>query len=473
GAVGADPAFVVDVHDHAAQRLDRVLLGALLAQPVHVTLETAQALGVAAVQHLAQADLVAGGVQGDAAGRGVVAQLLQGGGADLAARHVDHPQVGVVVVRVDQQAEVAHQVLHFLAGEEAGATGQAIGNLVVLQLQLHQLGLVVAAVEDGEVAVRALGAQVFGEDFQGHALALGLLVARTDHTDLVAVAHLRPELFLEYVRVVGNQHVGALEDAAGGAVVLLQHHHFQRGVILFQAHQIFRARATPGVDRLVVVADYGELAAHAYQLFYQQVLAGVGVLVFVDQQVADAVLPFFQDVGVFLVQPDRQQYQVVDVHRVVRLERALVMQVDDGGGLFLRPAGVGQGLVWQDQVVLPAVDVVPDLVGAVIAGVLLLHDVGQQGLDVTVVEDREARRVAQRRIFPADDVHAQIVEGGHRQAACLGALEQAADTLLHFPRGLVGNGHGVDVAGLDSALLHQVGDFACDHAGLAGAGAGQ
>ena len=90
----------------------------------------------------------------------------------------------------------------------------------------------------------------------------------------------------------------------------------------------------------------------------------------------------------------RQQDQVVEIHRVVRLERALVVQVDDGGGLLLRPAGVGQGLVGQDQVVLPAVDEVLDLVGTVVAGILLLHDVGEQRLDVAVIEDRETGLVA-------------------------------------------------------------------------------
>ena len=73
----------------------------------------------------------------------------------------------------------------------------------------------------------ALGAQVLGEDFQCHALALGILVAGADHADLVAHAHLAPQLLLEGVGVVGDQGVGALEDAAGGAVVLLEHHHLQ------------------------------------------------------------------------------------------------------------------------------------------------------------------------------------------------------------------------------------------------------
>jgi hypothetical protein len=54
----------------------------------------------------------------------------------------------------------------------------------------------------------------------------------------------------------------------------------------------FRVGAAPGVDRLVVVADRGEgIARPAGQQLQQAVLAAVGVLVFVDQQVAQLALP--------------------------------------------------------------------------------------------------------------------------------------------------------------------------------------
>ncbi|VVN29037.1 hypothetical protein PS647_04769 [Pseudomonas fluorescens] len=473
GAVGAQPVLVVDVHDHAAQGRDRVFAGTLLAHPVHEALEARQAIGEAAVEVFAQADFVGGGVHRDLALGGVVAQLLQRGRADLAARHVDHPQEGVVVVRVHDQAEVGHQVLYFLATEKAVAAGQAIRHLVVLQFQLDQLGLVVAAIQDREIAVRAVGAQVQAEDFHGHALGLGVLVAAPDHADLVAVAHFTPQLLFEFVGVVRDQHVGAAQDAAGGAIVLLQHHHFQGRVVVLEQHQVFRARAAPGVDRLVVVAHHGELVAFADEHFHQQILAGVGVLVFVHQQVAHLVLPLFQDVGVFFEQLHRQQDQVVEIHRVERLERALVVGVDDGSGLFLGVARVFQGLGRQDQVVFPGADHVLDLVDAVVARVFLLHDVGHQGLDVGLVEDREARFVAQPHVFLADDVQAQVVEGADRQATTFAGAQQGADPFLHLAGGLVGKGHGDDVLGADAAVLDQVRDFARDHAGLAGASTGE
>ncbi len=389
------------------------------------------------------------------------------------ARHVDHAQEGVVVVRVHDQAEVGHQVFHFLAPEEAVAAGQAIGNLVMLQLQFDQLGLIVTPVQDREIAVGPVGAQVQAEDFHGHALGFGVFVAAADHADLVAVAHFTPQLLFEFVRVIRNQYVGAAQDAAGGAVVLLQHHHFQGRVVVLEQHQVFRAGAAPGVDRLVVVTYHGELVALADQHLHQQVLAGVGVLVFVHQQVTHLVLPLFQDVGVLFEQLYRQQDQVVEVHRVERLERALVVGVDNGGGLFLGVARVLQRLGRQDQVVFPGADHVLDLVDAVVARVFLLHDVGHQGLDIGLVENRETGLVAQPRVFLADDVQAQVVERADRQAAAFTGAQQGADPLLHLARGLVGEGHGNDVLGADAAVLDQVGNLSGDYAGLAGACTGE
>ncbi len=237
----------------------------MLADLVHEALEARQAIGEARVQMLAQTDFVGGGVHRDFAFGGVVAQLFQGGRTDLPAWDVDHPQESVVVVRVHDQAEVGHQVFHFLTSEKAVAAGQAIRNLVVLQLQLDQLGLVITAVQDREITVRPVRAQVQGQQFHGHTLGFGVFVAATDYANLVAVAHLAPQLLFEFVRVVRDQHVGTAQNAAGGAVVLLQHHHFQGRIIVLEQHQVFRSGAAPGVDRLVIVADHCELVAYADQ----------------------------------------------------------------------------------------------------------------------------------------------------------------------------------------------------------------
>ena len=175
----------------------------------------------------------------------------------------------------------------------------------------------------------------------------------------------------------------------------------------------------------------------------------------------------------FAEEDHRNQDQVVEIHRVEGFQRALVVHVDDRRSLLFRVARLRQRLVGEDQIVLPGADHVLDLVDPVVAGVFLVHQVGQQRLDVLLVEDREARLETQAYMFLADDVEAQVVEGRDGQATSLAATQQRADPLLHLACGLVGEGHGDDVARLDAALLDQVGDLAGDHAGLAGAGAGK
>ena len=172
-------------------------------------------------------------------------------------------------------------------------------------------------------------------------------------------------------------------------------------------------------------------------------------------------------------QLDGQEDQVVKVHRVVRLERALVVGVDNGGRLFLGVAGVFEGLGGQDQVVFPRADHVLDFIDPVVARVLLLHDVGHQRFDVRFVKDRKTRLVAQPRMLLADDVEPQVVKRTHCQATALALFEQCADPFLHLARRLVGKGHGDDVLGADATVLDQVRDFAGNHAGFARARAGE
>ena len=57
-----------------------------------------------------------------------------------------------------------------------------------------------------------------------------------------------------------------------------------------------------GVDRLIVIANYGKARAAAHQQFHQFILAGVGVLLLIPQQVANFVLPALADFFIALQQ---------------------------------------------------------------------------------------------------------------------------------------------------------------------------
>ena len=112
----------------------------------------------------------------------------------------------------------------------------------------------------------------------------------------------------------------------------------QRRVVRAELQQVVRIRAAPGVDRLVVVAHAGEQAARPGERFQQAVLRVVGVLAFVDEQVADALAPGQAHVLVRFEQLHGQADQVVEVDRVEAGEARLVELVDRGGFDFARRA---------------------------------------------------------------------------------------------------------------------------------------
>jgi hypothetical protein len=129
-----------------------------------------------------------------------------------------------------------------------------------------------------------------------------LLAVALDDTHRLAVAEVAPQLLLEQLRVVADDRVGGAQDVAGRAVVLLERDHLELRELLRQAAQVLDRRAAPAVDALVVVADRGEHRTLADQRLQQLVLDRVGVLVFVDQHVAQRVLPLGAAFGVALEQ---------------------------------------------------------------------------------------------------------------------------------------------------------------------------
>jgi hypothetical protein len=158
-----------------------------------------------------------------------------------------------------------------------------------------------------------------------------LAVLAHGHRDRVAVAEVGPQLLVEQLLVVRDHGVRRLEDAHRRAVVLFELDQLEVRVVARQAAQVLDVGAAPAVDRLVVVADRGERRARAGELLEQAVLAGVGVLVLVDEQVAQAVLPFVEHFRVLVEQLDRQRDEVVEIDRLIRLERRRVAGVGERG----------------------------------------------------------------------------------------------------------------------------------------------
>ncbi len=105
------------------------------------------------------------------------------------------------------------------------------------------------------------------------------------------------------VFVVADYRVRRVQDGLCGTVILLQPDHLGVGKRFFKAQDVFDGRTAELVNALVVVAHDAEVAGSlSRQQLDQQVLRVAGVLIFVDQDVAETVLVMFQHVRALLEQ---------------------------------------------------------------------------------------------------------------------------------------------------------------------------
>jgi hypothetical protein len=199
----------------------------------------------------------------------------------------------------------------------------------------------------------------------------------------------------------------------------------------------------------------------------------VGVLVLVDQDVAEAPPVVLGDVGEGLQQVDRRHDQVVEVQRVGLAQPCLVGRVDLRQLLLHPRLGLGAVGLPVDQLVLQVAHLVAHRAGREALGVQVevAADQRHQPLGVGRVVDREGAGEAQLLGLGAQDPDARGVERQHPHRPGAGT-DDGGHPLAHLAGGLVGEGDRQDLAGLHVAGREQVGDAGGERLGLAGAGAG-
>ncbi len=353
--------------------------------------------------------------------------------------------------------QVGQRVLDLGALVEARAADHLVGDRVAPELFLEHARLGVRAVEHGDVVGgegpgRPLAPHTLVEqlaDLAGDEPRLGVLVGHFDDADRCAHAARGPQVLALAAAVVGDHGVRHVEDLRGRAVVLLEADHLGVGVVALELEDVADVGAAPRVDRLVVVAHHGEVAALAGQQVRDAVLGVVGVLVFVDHDVAEGAPVVLEPVGEELEQVDRLHEQVVEVHRAHLDELLLVELVDVGGG----PVEIAAAeLLAEGRRVLQAVlgvgDGAGDRVGreALVVEVELCEAALDEAFGVVGVVDREGRAIAEALGLAPQDARAHRVEGRDPHDAHHWP-DQAGDAFAHLRRRLVGEGDGEDLVG--------------------------
>ena len=146
--------------------------------------------------------------------------------------------------------------------------------------------------------------------------------------------------------------VRGLEDRVRRAVVLLERDRLRAGEVALELEDVADVGASEGVDRLVRIA-HGE---NVHVLFGQQlqepVLRVVRVLVLVDEEVAERLLPLLLRLGEALEHVDGEVEHVVEVDGVRGEHPPLVELVHVGDGLVVEARDAARVLVRADQLVL-------------------------------------------------------------------------------------------------------------------------
>ena len=198
----------------------------------------------------------------------------------------------------------------------------------------------------------------------------------------------------------------------------------------------------------------------------------VGVLILVHQDVFEARLILAQHFGLLAEQADVFQQQVAEVGGVEDFQPLLIGLVELEALAVGEDAGLAGGnLLRCKPAIFPAVDQHcqhasrPALLVDIIGGEELLH----QPHLIVDIEDGEIRLEADQLGVPAQDLHADRMEGAEPRHALDHAADDLADAVLHFARRLVGESDRQNLARPGAAGRQDVGDTHGQHPRLAGA----
>src|SRR5690606_13925697 len=118
------------------------------------------------------------------------------------------------------------------------------------------------------------------------------------------------------------------QNMAGGAVVALQSDHPCPGKVLLEPQYVADLGDAQAVDRLVVVADAGDVLVTRGQQAEPQILRDVGILILVDEDRPKATLVVGEDVGMAGEEGEPVQEQIAEVTGVQGRETLLIGGVE-------------------------------------------------------------------------------------------------------------------------------------------------
>ena len=227
----------------------------------------------------------------------MLAHELQGGVPQAPGRHVDDALELQVVRRIGDNLEIGDRVLDLGPLVEARTADDAIGQAERDEAVFEGAHLEARPHQDRRL-VELVAAPLRLLDIVGDGARFLLVVPEPPDRDLLAEAHVGVQRLAEAAGIVGDEVGGGAENVTRRAVVLLEPDDLGAGKVFLEAQDVVDLRPAPAIDRLVVVADAANVARPLGQEPQPEILHDVGVLVFVDQDVAEAAVILRENVRV-------------------------------------------------------------------------------------------------------------------------------------------------------------------------------
>ena len=276
--------------------------------------------------------------------------------------------------------------------------------------------------------------------------------------------------------VVRDQSRCDREDVAARAIISFESDHLRAGKVPLEPQDVFDVGAAPGVDRLIVVADAAQIAVCLGEEAKPKILDDVGVLVLVDQDVAEPPPVRRENVVVFAQEPQRLEQEIAEIDGVERFQARLIALVERraaaaGEYRALRSPARAWGRL--PQFFHPSMRFARARAGqrfssrfSACRSCLSRRSWSSESRMVKLWSQAHELGVH------AQDLRADRMEGAEPRHGLLGPGERA-DALAHLPRRLVGERHRQNLIGASAARGDEVGDSGGQHAGFADACAGE
>ena len=376
------------------------------------------------------------------------------------------------------QPQIGQRVPHFgalIKAEPADdAIGQADGNEAVFKQARLELG----AHQDRHVVQRnALARQPLG--LVAHQPGFLRPVPHARHFHALTAGVGGEQRLAQPAAVVRDQRVGSGKNVGRGTVILFQPDHLGTGKIRFEAQDIGHFCAAPAVDRLIIIADAGQVARRPHQRFQPLILGAVGVLIFIHHHIFETALIIGLHIGVLAENGQHVQQQVAEIAGVERLQPFLVTRIH-GSTTAVRAIGIGETLAARHiggelPLVLPSVDQAGELLGrpAFVVDAGFGHHLLQQPQLIIGVENGELRVQPHQFGMATQHLGGKRVEGAEPRQAFGHRPQQKFCAVAHLARRLVGEGDGQHLRWPGQAIEQDVRQPGGERLRLAGAGAGQ